>query len=267
MGVRPVGRGRGVPDNAAWNNTVLGADGSYASFVDAHFYPFNFSGAAGGGNPTDEQVLRSLLTIPALARSVKSGLSAHGLSTYLVGETGVSSSPTTTACTPVGAVFAAGDVLSWLAAGARSVDWWDLNNYGNTGTACTSPDYGLFTSSMSSPAPETAYYGYLLASALARPGARLGTLDTSDPADVLAFQSALPDGTHAVAFVNLAAGTAHTVTFTAPGGLSGNLRASVYSAGAQNPTNSEIVTGTTSADAAAGGLRLPPESVTVLSTR
>ena len=50
----------------------------------------------------------------------------------VVGETGVSNNETTTVCTPAGALFAAGDVLSWLAAGAKSVDWWDMNNYGNT---------------------------------------------------------------------------------------------------------------------------------------
>ena len=32
--------GASVPDNSEWNNTVLGADGRYASFVDAHYYPF-----------------------------------------------------------------------------------------------------------------------------------------------------------------------------------------------------------------------------------
>jgi hypothetical protein len=43
--------GATVPDNAQWNNTVLGQDGRYVSFVDAHYYPFSFSGATGGSNP------------------------------------------------------------------------------------------------------------------------------------------------------------------------------------------------------------------------
>ena len=33
-----------------------------------------------------------------------------------------------------------------LAAGAKSVDWWDMNNYGNTTASCVNPDYGMFFS-------------------------------------------------------------------------------------------------------------------------
>ena len=253
--------------SSEWNDTVLGADGGYAGFVDAHYYPFFFSGATGGGNPTDAQVLAALRSIPALASATKSELAGRDPGAGLViGETAVSSAATTTACTPVGAVFAAGDALSWLAAGAQTVDWWDLNNYGNSASACTNADYGLFTSA-ASPAPETAYYGYLLASALARPGALLGPLTTSAPADVLAFQSALPEGAHAVAFINLSTSAAHTVTFPVPAGLTGTLRSSAYSAATQNQMNSNIVTTTTPASSLTSGLTLPPESITVLQTQ
>ncbi len=98
----------------------------------------------------------------------------------VVGETDVSNNLTTTACTPVGALFAAGDALSWLAAGAESVDWWELNHYGNTTSRCVNPDFGFFTSS-SPTAAETPYYGYLLASKIAKPNAVLDTLGTSRP--------------------------------------------------------------------------------------
>jgi hypothetical protein len=253
--------------SSAWNNTVLGTDGSYAGFVDAHYYPFYFSGATGRGNPTDSQVLAALRSIPALASATESELAAHDPGAELViGETAVSSAATTTACTPVGAVFAAGDALSWLAAGAQTVDWWDLNNYGNSTNSCTKPDYGFFTSA-TSPVPETAYYGYLLASALARPGALLGPLTTSSPDDVLAFQSSLPGGAHAVALINLDTTASHTVTFPVPAGLTGSLRSSVYSAGTQDASNSNVVKGTTPATSLASGITLPPESITVLETQ
>ena len=36
--------GASVPDNTEWNNTVLGQDGRYVSFVDAHYYPFFSAG-------------------------------------------------------------------------------------------------------------------------------------------------------------------------------------------------------------------------------
>jgi hypothetical protein len=259
--------GASVPDNSEWNNTVLRTDGKYVSFVDAHYYPFSFSGSTGGANPTDQQVLQSLFQIPSLYGEIRSDLNVYApKASVVVGETGVSNNETTTVCTPAGALFAAGDVLSWLSAGAQSADWWDMNNYGNTSSSCTNPDYGLFTSS-SPPAAETPYYGYLLASVLVQPRAVLGTVHTSDPADVLAYESVLPDGKHAVAFINTNTSAAKTVTFKPWAGLSGTLRTWSYSAGNQNVTDSDIVTGTTSARSVASGITLPAESMTIFETR
>jgi hypothetical protein len=257
--------GASVPDNTEWNDTVLGQDGRYVSFVDAHYYPFSFGGATGGSNPTDQQVLQSLMSVPSLYGQIRGELDARDPGAQVVvGETGVSNNETTTVCTPTGALFAAGDVLSWLSAGAQSVDWWDMNNYGNTTATCTNPDYGMFTSS-SPPAPETPYYGYVLASVLAKPGAFLGPLDTSDPADVLAYQSRLPGGQEAVAFLNTNTSSAQTVSFRAP--LGGQLKTWTYTAANQNATDSAIVQGTTSASSLAHGITLPPESMVILQTQ
>jgi hypothetical protein len=259
--------GSAVTDNAEWNDIVLGTDAPDIGFVDAHYYPFTFSGATGGANPSDSQVLHALLKIPSLHASIEQGLAGRDPSAAVViGETSVSNGSTTTMCTPVGAVFAAGDVLSWLAAGAQSVDWWSLNDTANTGAACVRPGSGLFTSA-TKPQPETPYYGYLLASKLAQPGAQLKVLNTSDPADVLAYQSWLPDGGHAVAFINLNASAAATVTFPAVSGLTGTLKYWSYSAGAQNATHSNVETGTTSAVSVGTHIGLPPESITVLQTQ
>jgi hypothetical protein len=256
--------GSGVPDNSEWNNTVLGQDGRYIGFVDAHYYPFDFSGSTGGSNPTDQQVLQGLMRIPSLYAGIRAELDAYAPQAgVVVGETNVSNSETTTVCTPAGALFAAGDVLSWLAAGAQSVDWWDMNNYGNTGSSCTSADYGMFTSD-SPPAPETPYYGYLLASVLAQPHAVLGTMATSDPADVIAYQALLPDGQEAVAFINTNTSSAETVRFSPVVRLSGELQTWSYSAGDQNAANSTIVQGTASAASVA---TLPPESLLILETQ
>ena len=257
--------GAGVPDNSEWNDTVLGRDAKDVDFVDAHYYPFYFYGSTGGGNPTDQQVLQQLKQIPSLYSGIAAELNKYdGKAKVVVGETGVSNNETTTVCTPTGALFAAGDVLSWLAAGAQSVDWWDMNNYGNTTSSCTGPDYGLFTSS-SPPAAETPYYGYLLASLLAQPKAVLGALPTSDSADVLGYLSQLGNGKHAVALINTNTSSAETVTFTAP--LSGTLKTWSYSAGTQNATNSDIVAGTATAASVANGVTLPPESMLVLQTQ
>ena len=257
--------GASVPDNSEWNNTVLGVDGKYVSFVDAHYYPFFFGGSTGGSNPTDQQVLQALFQVPSLYSEIRTELNTYDpKASVVVGETGVSNNETTTVCSPSGALFAAGDVLSWLAAGAKSVDWWDMNNYGNTTASCTSPDYGFFTSS-SPPTAETPYYGYLLASVLAQPHALLGTLGTSDPSDVLAYQALVSGGKYTVAFINTNTSSAETVTFHAP--LFGTLKTWSYSAGNQNATNSNIVTGTTSAASVAGGITLPAESMTILQTQ
>jgi hypothetical protein len=259
--------GASVPDNSEWNNTVLGQDGQYVGFVDAHYYPFSFGGATGGSNPTDQQVLRSLMSVPALYGQIRGELDARDPgAAIVVGETGVSNNETTTVCTPAGALFAAGDVLSWLAAGARSVDWWDMNNYGNTGPTCTNPDYGMFTSD-SPPAPETPYYGYVLASVLAQPGALLAAMGTSDAADVLAYQSRLPGGQEAVAFINTNTSSAETVGFRPDAPLRGQLSTWTYSAANQNAANSSIVKGTASASSLAHGITLPAESMIILESQ
>ena len=52
-----------------------------------------------------------------------------------------------------------------------------------------------------------------------------------------------------------------------PAGLTGTLSSSVYSAGAQNSSNSNIVKGTTPATSLASGITLPAESITVLEAQ
>ena len=41
-------QGAGVPDGSQWNKAVLRSDGKDISFVDAHHYPFTFSGSTTG---------------------------------------------------------------------------------------------------------------------------------------------------------------------------------------------------------------------------
>lgn len=255
-----------VPDSSEWNKSVLQADGKYISFVDVHYYPFWFSGKTGGKNPTDMQVLQSLTKIPLLYNSIRAQLSALAPgASIVVGETAVSSGATSTTCTPEGAVFAAGDALSWLAAGAQSVDWWNMIDQANATSTCVNPGFGLFTSS-SPPKPETSYYGYFLASLLAQPHAMLGKLITSDPSDVLAFQATETDGKHAIAFININTRSPEKVTFRPDGGLSGMLRTWSYGAANQNSEDSKITTKSVPATTLSNGVRLPADSILVLET-
>lgn len=279
--------GAAVPADTAWNDTVLSENSGNVGFVDAHYYPFTFSGSTGSGstgngNPDDQQILQSLTRIPSLYGEIRSTLSVYDpKASVIVGETNVSSAETTTVCQPVGALFAAGDVLSWLAAGAQSIDWWDMDNDGNTGGACTKPDFGMFTSPADGqpPRPETPYYGYQLASILARPGAQLAPLPTSDLNDVIAFQSALPGGKTALAFLNTNTTQSEHVTFQVPPGMSGSgvsgsgvsgsgisgsghrLRTWTYS-----NSSPSVATGSEDSGVLSGGVTLAPESMTVLRT-
>jgi hypothetical protein len=123
----------------------------------------------------------------------------------------------------------------------------------------------MFTSSAPA-APETPYYGYLLASALAQPHALLPAIPTSDPTDVLAYRSLLPGGRHAVAFLNTNTSSAQTVTFHPGVPMSGQLQTETYSAGNQNAANSNIVTGTATARSFANGITLPAESMVILQS-
>jgi hypothetical protein len=254
-------RGSTVQDNGTWNDTVLGQDGKYVSFVDAHWYPFGFGGDTGSGtNPADQAVIQSVEQIPADMSYIRSELAKYvPHAQVIVGETGVSYLATNVPCKPAGALFAAGDALSWLAAGAQSIDWWPLDTGANPGAACSNPDEAMFTGTA---APNTPYTGYLLASVLAQPGAKLSELTTSDPTVVLAFQSQLPTGQVAVALINTSSSAATTVRVSTL--LADNLSTVSYRAAGQNPANTKTATGRTTVAAIGGGITLPAESILVL---
>jgi hypothetical protein len=229
--------------------------------VDEHWYPFTFGGNTGGANPTNQAVLQSLFEIPSRYAEIRAELSSYvPKAQVVVGETGVTFLATTIPCTTTGGLFAAGDELSWLAVGAVSADWWQLNSYGNTGSKCTKPDEGIFTSA-AKPVPETPYIGLLLASQLAQPGARLQFLTTSDPADVLAFQSVLKDGKVVVALINTNTASAEHVTYKSA--LAGKLGIISYKTAGQNSSNTRTTAGATTAAVVGAGTGLPAGSMTI----
>jgi hypothetical protein len=260
--------GASVADNTEWNNAVIGGDAKYIGAVDEHWYPFGFVGNTGGANPTAQAVIQSVETIPAQYAKIEASLSANGVpgAKVIVGETGVSFQDTNVPCTAAGALFAAGDALEWLAAGAQSIDWWPLNTNSNinyTASDCK-PDEAMFTNPKTgTPKPLSPYTGYLLASQLAQRNARLSAL-TASSNQVLAFQSVLANGQTAVALINTNTATAQRVTV--PTSLTGKLSTETYSAGNQNAAKTKIVTGTTTTAAVNGGINLPAESIVILKT-
>jgi hypothetical protein len=255
--------GAGVPSNMNWNTTILQADAQYISFVEAHWYPFSFGGIMGkNGNATAQQVLQSVESIPNEYSKMHAELAKYdSKATVTIGETGVSYLATNVPCTPTGALFAAGDVLEWLSSGAKTVDWWPMDTAANLTSACTAPEEAMFTSNGS---PDSVYWGYLLASQLAQPNAQLSALTTSNPTQVLGFQSVLPDGRTAVELINTNTSTSEKVTVNAS--LTGNLSTMSYVAANQNAADSNIVSGTSTAAAVAGGVTLPPQSILILKS-
>lgn len=245
-----AGTGTGVTDPVKWNDTILSQDGRLFNFADVHWYPFY-------GTPTltPRQIMASVLRIPAVMRSIRGTLGRYDpRAGVVIGETNISNAEITYNVQPIAALFAAGTALEWLSQGASSVDWWDLHNDGTP-----QGDYGMLSSGTSGePAVDTpfpAYYGYLLASLLASPGARLTALPTSS-AQVLAFGSR--DGrSSAIMLIN---GGTGPVTVS-PQGLAtaaGTVRSYRYSA-----ADPRITAASQPAAAVRGGITLPPESIQV----
>jgi hypothetical protein len=106
------------------------------------------------------------------------------------------------------AVFAAGSALSWLAEGARNVNWWGESDGNNSYGHCRNRDFSMFDLT-GYPLPP--YPGFLLASKLAQPHAFLSIIDTGN-SHVLAFHATLTDGSQADAFINISAGQSEKVT-------------------------------------------------------
>ena len=210
-------------------------------------------------------MIQSVYQIPAEYAKVRKQLNADGLRSakIVVGETGVSFLATNTACTPVGALFAAGDALEWLSLGAYTVDWWTMNGYGNTGTTCSHPDEGMFTSS-NKPIEESPYLGYLFTGNLTQPGAKLTALSLPSglSSSVLAFQSVLRNGKTAVLLINTSTSKKQTVSFRSS--LAGKLTKVSYTGANQNSFGTRTTTAAATAPAVSRGLVLPAESMTLL---
>ncbi|GII32990.1 hypothetical protein Pmi06nite_64320 [Planotetraspora mira] len=116
-------------------------------------------------------------------------------------------------------------------------------------------ELGLKEPPLNTPMP--AYWGFVLASLMTKPGAYLTEVTPSSPSTVRAFASYL-DGTQSICLVNT--DDVNPVTFRVNGiGHGGTLK--TYDYGLLNPS---IVEGTTTFDHAADGLVLAPESIRIL---
>jgi hypothetical protein len=248
-----VANGAGVSDADTWNADVLHALSSDISFVDAHWYPFDKTSGV-----SDQQILASVRRIPSAADHLRSTLHRYKPNaTYVVGETNISERPGTYDFQPVSALFAAATSLEWLSAGAESVDWWDLNNFGTP----TTGDFGLVSSggpeSGAAGSPYPPYYGYELASMLASPGSRLRAIAIA-PSSVLGFESDL-QGQRSVLLVNAAP---NRQSIIAPSWFKPGLQIQTETYSAETSADPEPIVGSTAS--AAATVPLPAESIVVL---
>jgi hypothetical protein len=168
----------------------------------------------------------------------------------MMGEDGISNRRTYDVCQPVAAVFSAGSALSWLAEGARSVDWWKASDSDNARGRCKNPDYAMFDSTGVRQPP---YDGFLLASKLAEPYAVLSTVKSGN-GNVLAFHAFLRGGHQGAALVNLSA--THMETARVPSVGRGAVTLLQYSAGHPRIRQSRVT-------AHRQTVSIPPDSVTV----
>ena len=230
-----------------WNDAVMPALRHYYQGIDVIWYP-SFTTT----QESDATILSYLREIPARAAAIKADIAHYAPGVFwMIGETNSSNQATLTADKPLGAVFAAGDALSWLARGAANVDWWQQADAQNSG-GHTNPTYSLFDKNGK---PQTPYWGWLLASKLAQPGARLSIDTRNTTANVLAFAATLAGGHRAEAYVDISV-TASAKISSALGSHRGSLTEWRYSN--QQPT---VIKRTAKA---AKHLTIPPESVTVL---
>jgi hypothetical protein len=235
-----------------WNDAVMPALRNYYQGIDVLWYP-SFTTA----QEPDATILSYLSEIPARAAAIKADIAQYAPGAFwMIGETNSSNQATLTPTKPLGAVFAAADVLSWLAQGAANVDWWQQADAQNSGSLLTNPTYSLFNSEGN---PQTPYWGLLLASKLARPGALLSVDAANQNAAVLAFSSTLANGHQAEAYINLDT-TASEQPTALPAFKPGPITTWQYSN--QDPAISRQTA--QAPPATPQDLTLPPESVTVL---
>lgn len=247
-------QGAGVDDAALWNAKVLHAVKGDVSFVDAHWYPFDTVSGL-----TVQEILQSTERIPAAAAKIRTTLHRElPGAAFVVGETNISERPTVFDFEPVSALFAAATSLTWLAQGAESVDWWDLNNFGSPANG----DYGMVSSGSpeteAAGAPLPPYYGEQLASMLTASGSHVEAVDTGSPT-MLGFESDLGQVRH-VLLVNT--GSTEAAVASDRWFASGTqLRQTAYSAATAGSTNPLV----RSAVVAGRSEGLAGESIVVLS--
>lgn len=229
----PFGGGNGFPD---WNGPLFKAAGSAIDFVDLHWYNYT------RGPATDASLFAASRAVPGVLKLIRSQLAAGVPNPshvqMVIGETNSNGlTPGVQSTSTPNALFAADDITTWLENGASDVNWFDTHigavadqpgapddpdgtGYGDWGLlsagTCAENSKGAQVCEPPVNTPFPAYYGYLLASRMAQPGARFVQVSGA-PGPIVTHAAVERNGDLVVLVENQDPDAAHDVRLDYPG--------------------------------------------------
>ncbi|HET9656774.1 MAG TPA: ricin-type beta-trefoil lectin domain protein [Kineosporiaceae bacterium] len=250
----------GAGDGADWNNTVMSIVGGRADFVIVHWYPGATSPADSLGKPGAD--------IPRITSTLRTLIGKYaGGNAGSVGIAVTEGNPNYQHDSATAGLFAADSYLRWFENGVFTFDWWDLRNGSDGKTSANGDgttgynDEGIVSSgSAGEPAVNTPfppYYGLALAGRAAAPGDTL-IQATSSNAQLVVHAARSGSGAK-VLLINEDLNNPVSVSLNYAGlSPSGTATVAQWRKG-----DSGI---STSTQASATSITVPPYSITVLST-
>lgn len=240
-----------------WNSNVLRECGLKIDFVVVHWYGW-------GKSPSEEMDSLNAVTgkVARLREELDRYCGAHGKDVEIWMTEGDASSYNTR---PLGALFAAHHVLTWLESGAAHVDWWDLHNGATKAFDGHLDDQGILSNGSSIPGqqepavntPFPPYFGIKLVHEMARAGDTLVAV-SSDSKSVNAHAARRLDGRISVLLINLDQQNPATASVDSGGGMHRRADLAWHSDGAEIHRKTLTLSGP---DAM---VELPPMSVAVV---
>ncbi|HEX6470110.1 MAG TPA: cellulose binding domain-containing protein [Streptosporangiaceae bacterium] len=208
-------------DQNDWNHTVLSIVAGSIDFVSVHWYPSASSAADTLTRPSlvadSLYQLRRQLDQYAGDRASDIGIALTEVNTNLTPQT-----------TPMSALFAADNSMTWLENGVFTVDWWNTHNgVGTVGTVDGVTDFadfgalssGLCSGDVCEPAANTpfpAYFGMKMSGTLGGAGDTMVRAGSTDPL-VTAHAVRHANGDLSVMLINKDHDNAHTVSLAYTG--------------------------------------------------
>jgi hypothetical protein len=204
-----------------WDRTVLSLAGSVIDFVSIHWYPESADQISDAGLlAMPDQIGGAMST---LRQEIAEYAPDRNIGVMVTETDSVPTSPGPQTLSLVNGLFLAEDYAGWLAAGAESVDWWDVHNgvtpEVSAGDAPSYGTYGLLSDGtcrkrLCEPAAESPFPTYralLMVDRWARPEDAIVAAGSDGPSlSVFADQS--PSGRESLMLVDRSPSTVYNVT-------------------------------------------------------